>query len=520
MTYLKVVAGTEDLSAWLVGATWEAQLDAGAGKATIRLNAKDPDGNHVAPLIASILHVGQRLKINLANRETPGIPADADYTEVYDGEIADVSWPAAEVTVTCRERGMANAATQWVEDETAYGTEEGKALHLVMRDVLAGWLPGSSLVVKGGDSEAPGFLIRAYNQKQEPVLRALETLASLAGWTVQQRWDPDTEAFALTLLRPDREGTVADWSFTMNDYIDMTEMRTGLDRVRNVVDVEWSDDEGTHRTTRSDGASIARIGRRWMRHGATSQIDTEEEAVTLAEAILSDLSLPNVDVTLETGLFWPVELSDLLQLPADMRHWTASQKLGVVGYRHEWSGPKEDRSFIRMSGKPSAGKAKWITVAVPVPEPVAGEITYNGPKVQSFSIGIVNYRVVGLQNVKTTVPDATLVWRLDDGPWQDGTVAADASDAPTLAQDRVTFVDTPEGRTFLILTVGWGTGAHFVTFASRTGTEAAYVYTTRVSIPLTGGASLEDANRVVTEPPTAASTAGDPPGTLYHQLEE
>ena len=29
-----------------------------------------------------------------------------------------------------------------------------------------------------------------------------------------------------------------------------------------------------------------------------------------------------------------------------------------------------------------------------------------------------------------------------------------------------------------------------------------------------------DANRVVTEPPTAESTAGDPPGTLYHQLDD
>ena len=347
-----------------MGARWGKDLDGGAGRATVDLLAKAPDGDHVAPLISDVLAEGQTITIELAHRTTPGDPAAADWIEVFDGIVTGAEWAASPMRVTARERLLDEAAHRFVERETEYGDDDGRDLHLTMRDLIADWLPDQSLVVAGGDSEAPGFKINTYAQRQESVKGALDTLAGLAGWTVQQRWDDDADAFALTLLRPDRTGTTADWTLTTDDYSRLGRVQTDLDRVRNVVEVVWQNASGQERTVlRSNADSINAVGRRWMRYEATKQIDTDTEAVVLANAILSDLAADVIDVTVETRLHWAIELSDLWELPDDDRHWTVEQKLGVVGFQHTWNGPEQDRTTVTLRGNPAGQRGGWLVQA-------------------------------------------------------------------------------------------------------------------------------------------------------------
>ena len=146
LTYAKVVAGQTDLADWLAAMSWHESVDGGSGQGTVKLLAKT-GGTHVAPVIADTVILGQRLCMSVAHRTTPGIPAAGDWIEVHDGTVTEIDWTDTIITVKTRARLMTTLASRWIESDRKYGTDAGRDMHLVMRDVLSDWGAGVALAV-------------------------------------------------------------------------------------------------------------------------------------------------------------------------------------------------------------------------------------------------------------------------------------------------------------------------------------------------------------------------------------
>ena len=136
--------------------------------------------------------------------------------------------------------------------------------------------------------------------------------------------------------------------------------------MRNAIEVEWVDEDGETQTAeRTSSTSISAIGRRWLRHNASGQIDTDAEATRLADQILADLSQPDVEIDLALRYFWPVQLGDVWAVPSDAWHWNASQRLAVVGIRHAIS-ETGDETTVTLRGTPSGARGRWLFRSDPV----------------------------------------------------------------------------------------------------------------------------------------------------------
>ena len=224
-----------------------------------------------------------------------------------------------------------------------------------MADILAAWVPDVTLSVP----VTPAFAVKKYEQQPERVLSALQRIAALFGWAIGDRWSAGVSA--LTLYEPDRNRGGRDWLFQPGDYLAVRSLRQELESVRNVIRIHYS---GGEPVTRTNNASVTAYGRRWMQlaEDKTSAIDTEAEAITLADAILSDLSDPDLDFAVDMRYFWAVDIDDRYRFRRNDVQFSGPQSAAVIGYRHS-IGPNGDRTTLILRGKPSGNRKLWLSLA-------------------------------------------------------------------------------------------------------------------------------------------------------------
>ncbi|MFN7134472.1 MAG: hypothetical protein ACK4N5_20495, partial [Myxococcales bacterium] len=250
------------------------------------------------------------------------------------------------------------------------GSAAGGPVQAQMQAIIDDAFGGGAIALQTPSS--PAWNIRKYLQRREPVLEALRTLAQQIGWDVRYRWSNATSDFRLTFWTPDRAKVVPDNAahpFTASQYLDIRQLRTSRVGIRNVVrvlywDPAFPDAEGKptlREVLVEDAASIAKYGRRYMevQEAASSRIDTQTEALRMAQAILSDLANPLAEQQVELPYWFAAELGDLYRFAANGTHYDSDQDFAVVGIRHTLA-RDECRTTLTCRGRPSTAYVRWL----------------------------------------------------------------------------------------------------------------------------------------------------------------
>lgn len=210
----------------------------------------------------------------------------------------------------------------------------------------------------------PSWNIKDFFQSRNvSVFDALTALARQIGWDIRHGWV--TSSFGLKFFTPDRAKATVDRTFQAGEVLSMDRLNKDRTTVRNRIVVRYKDVtdrdlQGNAKRkvyTANDATSQTKYGLRTMEvaEGETSQIDTATEAQRMADAILSDLALPNMNMEL-TVPFWPfVELGDRYTIGANAIHFDSDQTLAVKGYRHVIESDGSAKTTLKMTGKPTAG---------------------------------------------------------------------------------------------------------------------------------------------------------------------
>lgn len=166
-----------------------------------------------------------------------------------------------------------------------------------------------------------------------------------------------------TTAGTDANGTVS-WTFDSSAYFSVNMLKISTKDVRNQIEVAFDSGNGDVKTVRvSDAASITKYGPRFMKitEASSSQIDTHDEALTLANAALADLSEPNIDHAITVPYFWPAEIGDNYTFKANGKHYDTDQTLALTSVRHDIAN-NTARTVLTARGKPSGGKKRWLSI--------------------------------------------------------------------------------------------------------------------------------------------------------------
>jgi hypothetical protein len=215
---------------------------------------------------------------------------------------------------------------------------------------------------------SPAWNVKPYLQDRMSVLDAVKALADQLGWVCRFDWDSGTSAFQLFLKDPPRFAGSAVRSYSIDFLTKIDSAAVEISGIRNAIRITYNDSasrtaEGraTRKAiTRTDAASIAKYGRRFMeiQEADASNIDTAAEANRMADAAVYDLREPTAQVSAVSPFDPYLELGDRVTLPADGVHWGAAQTLAIQGLR--WTGSaKEWSTTMKLRGQPVAGNESW-----------------------------------------------------------------------------------------------------------------------------------------------------------------
>lgn len=394
---LSNLSGLKD---WLLAVSIECErLDQPVSTATVSIRRDGPHGDSLAPLMtgspynqdlaeqfAPLLDYGAPIRIGvivverdasngfapgnlrlltesgeliLTQDELPIVTESLPFQPIFEGRIDRVAWQGDPLQVFCSDNGAWLMDTQ-IESVLEYGADEGVAVETVMQQILNDWpsaLGGILLHVP----VSPGWLVRRYEQDRVKVLEAVRALALQIGWDVRFRYDDDGE-FKLTLYEPDRAADTPVFTVAADRYYDVRQLEVKLDDIRNVIAVRYFTPAGAAGVQlATNAASVARVGRRYMeiQEAATSNIDSEAEALALAEAAVHDLGVPPVEKELEMDLCWPLQKDDVIDVAANGVHFDETQRFAVVGLRHELANAT-GRTTVSLRGAVAGAYREWL----------------------------------------------------------------------------------------------------------------------------------------------------------------
>lgn len=366
---------------WVLSVEWGDDIDAESSDAVVTIG-RERYNDSMAPL-----HKTSRLNLNSGGSWDPLIflyrefyievryaPVESDplpWIEVFRGRVDSISWADWKMTFTGRSKFMGQLQDTFIETETLYGSSGGTAVQTVMQDILDDVFGVS--VISLYTPTSPGWNVTEFWSEKQSVANELAKLADMIGWRVKDKWDSGTSAFRLTLFEPDRSKVTIDRTFTMDDYYEVTNLEVDVKNIRNAITVTYPDpldlDENgapkAKSTTRTNPASIALYGRRWMgvTEDASSLIDTLSEAQSMADVILDDLKVPKTTKQVDMPLFVPVEIDDLYTFTANEIHYTDDFTAAVVSYRHTIS-DGEARTTLGLREDAPAGRwTSWYYLA-------------------------------------------------------------------------------------------------------------------------------------------------------------
>jgi hypothetical protein len=311
-----------------------------------------------APFIA----LGRRVRVRVCVMPRGFVPNDGDFVPIFDGRAAQIGGEGTDwITVTCQDLG-GDLQRAWIKEKTVYGDPAGLPFESVAANVLEDWMlaPPSIYLPVPIDKQ-----VGAWEQDKANVLEALRTIALETGHDFRYRFD-GAHVSRLTYLAPNRDAVVpVDW-LPASAFIDKQAIEQDIASIRNSITVRWWEGEGEEAEQKSvdrvDAVSVAAYrGEQWMEFslGAGSPINTEAEAIDLAEAALHDTAIPPADHVLDALLLWHVQLGDLLGLRADGVLYDSDQTMGVAAYEHTIENG-EGRTSLTLRGRVTGAFREWL----------------------------------------------------------------------------------------------------------------------------------------------------------------
>lgn len=281
------------------------------------------------------------------------------FRELFSGRIDRVAWQQDPIVLSCSSDAAWLMDTQ-IEAIDRYGSSAGTALETVLQELLDAW-PSFLGAITLSTPVSPGWLLHEYQQDRVKLLEAMRTLALQIGWELRFRYDA-SDVNRLTLFEPDRADVTPLQSFAATQYEEVSAIDVALENIRNVARVPYYDVAGDPQFEEaSDATSIARLGRRYIevQESSASNIDTDVEALALAQAIVHDLSSPPVNHEKVLPLWWPVQFGDVYEFLANGIHYDEDQIGAVVGARHDFRGG-EGKTTLQLRGQVSGAYREWL----------------------------------------------------------------------------------------------------------------------------------------------------------------
>lgn len=352
---------------WLVSVEWDTSVNEGCDQATVTLRRRLEDYS-LNPLVANkltgVLALGRPFFIEAATLPLGDPAVEADYREVFRGEVETLALDKDPLVFTGRD--MAGKLLRaYIETEREYGSTGGVAVETIIQSILTDNSTGVTLYVP----TPTGVVFNIFPQKKVPVLTAVRELALKIGWDLRYQWDDSTSAFRFTLIQPDRTASASEWTFQPHKVKVVTKLAQTLFDVRNAIRLYYYDrstlDASGKATlssvTAEDATSISTYGRQYMQlaEDEDSPIGSSAKAQSMANAARDDLKDPLLDLGVDVGFHYAVQLGDLLTFAADELHFTSNQTLAVVSAAHRIDA-RGHRTSLSLRGKPVGANAEWL----------------------------------------------------------------------------------------------------------------------------------------------------------------
>jgi hypothetical protein len=382
---------------WIEGLEWEEAVDDQGASGSLSLRRQVFDLSMVPSRTSSWTNIdaslGEVLRLSARVRlEAAVVPLGtgrdgvtlADWLPVFDGFSVAVDAATDPVKVELFDRATA-LQDVWVEPNRAftppqdreYGTLVGIPVEPELQKIVDDNIP-PVVGYRGGTptiyTPVPsGVNVRTWQTaSSKNVLSSLEDVVTQWGFDLRYVWDDVRQEYRLTYAEPPRGATWSAGSPVIGAdlLLERARLETRRDDIRNVVEVEYGDEDPDHIGTIKrltvvveNAASIARYGRRYCRIGLAtdSQINDLAGATALAQRVLSDLAWPLADV--ETALLFrhDISLHDVVRHPADAIHFDAQTDLATVGVRHSLRAGSA-RTTLTQRGLVSGKRWKWFGV--------------------------------------------------------------------------------------------------------------------------------------------------------------
>lgn len=285
-------------------------------------------------------------------------------------------------------------------------TINAKEIETVIQEILDDTVNGGSILpvspsVTLNTPVSPVFFVTEYKQQNQSVMEALQTLAEVIGWDIRYVYDETSGTFLLTLSEPPRSKTTPDYTFGPGQYFRVSRLNVDRTKVRNFIDIHYYNRASHGRSSYQvgDGPSQAAYELQYMRidEPDSSPINTFDEAVSKATAILADLKEPKAEQEIELPFFWPAELGDLYRHSPNGIHYNHDEDYAVVRIEDDLS-PGAYRTRLTTRGAPAGKHVSWFPPPKPTPIPVPTPIYSNTGEILFDPDGLIGQFKSGVKD--------------------------------------------------------------------------------------------------------------------------
>jgi hypothetical protein len=210
---------------------------------------------------------------------------------------------------------------------------------------------------------SPNMIVPTYMQDPMSMLLAMRTAGLQNAWDLRAKWGtpPYLEnQLVLTYYEPDR--TASGFINTLGParYFTVPEMGLSRDEVRNLWRVTPSNPP-RQPVEVYDEVSWLKYGPKYaaISEDATSLIETPEQALVLANGLLSDTREPKVTAQIERRFYPYVEINDIYILTGNNVHHDQSMFVAVTGYSHTITEDGNGTTTMRCRRNAAAASLEW-----------------------------------------------------------------------------------------------------------------------------------------------------------------
>lgn len=262
---------------------------------------------------------------------------------------------------------VTDGSVVWTYTAGLFGTPVETLMQSIIDDNL-----GAGVVTLATPSGSTGWYAGEFKQQMESVWSALQALATQLGYDLRFNYSDGASDFQLQLRAVSRSGASVDWTLGPNLVLDLRKVARSILGIRNAVSVVFSNSESwdtvlqapaRQTVTVTDSTSISAYGRRWMQvsEASSSGVNTLALATQFANAMLSDLKEPTVEMEVDIPVFWAVGINDYFEFTPHRLHFSTALDLAVVGYTHNWTRERQVTT-LQVRGEPTAGQVRYSDI--------------------------------------------------------------------------------------------------------------------------------------------------------------